>query len=581
MSLMVDPSQPPGRFVLRLAGLLAQLGCAGCLLVGTIAFVLMQQGRTGGSDLAIGWAGVAMLGIVCGGLMKRGAMFSVLFAALIAGGFGAALLLAHYPMLRGLLKILPESDVRMIAHVLTVGGVALVTTAVLVLAAIPQAVRYARWLHTPDAARSGATMQLTAVGPSETARGWKPASPTLEVNILPAPIPMPGYAPRATSVWHIPAAPRAEVRSRRRLYFALAGLAIGVGAGVGVLVSGDHRVAVASVAAPVAVPAGPSGSAMAAANERVTDAIAIPASEVVAPTANTLLPADAADTAVDGTDAAAAIGASISTVPAPALTAAAFLDSQIAALSSGDLATVTGALAPDGFGFGIDGDEVATGKDALAAQLVHDLGEHATISTIYRGAGADGDHAWLALELAVTAGDRTRKVAVTEAAHFAAGAWVIDAWHWAELIPDDTAVRMAILGTLPRVATVPDHAAAPPQLAAAVTTAFGNKLALLALRSAHPQAINIGSGPAQRVVGGERIRARPNGGKWRIKPRDGIRIVATGPAFAYAALALDFTTTTRAATDVTQPLRMLAILHLEPDGWRVVSAQWSNGGPIR
>ena len=64
--------------MLRLAGILTQMICASCLLLGTIAFVLVQQNKSGGSALVIAWAAAAMAGLVFGGLMARGALVAVI-----------------------------------------------------------------------------------------------------------------------------------------------------------------------------------------------------------------------------------------------------------------------------------------------------------------------------------------------------------------------------------------------------------------------------------------------------------------------------------------------------------------------
>jgi ketosteroid isomerase-like protein len=53
------------------------------------------------------------------------------------------------------------------------------------------------------------------------------------------------------------------------------------------------------------------------------------------------------------------------------------------------------------------------------------------------------------------------------------------------------------------------------------------------------------------------------------------------PYIAYAIANVDFTTKTRAATDLTQTFRVLAVLLKEGSEWKIVQTQWSHGGPIR
>ncbi|MBA3395066.1 MAG: hypothetical protein H0T89_20635, partial [Deltaproteobacteria bacterium] len=217
---MTAESRPPGRAVLRLAGVLTQLIGATCLLLGTIAFVLVQQNASSGAPYVAAWCVAALVGLVFGGLMARGGLISVLASAVLDAGFGIVLLALDHAVLRGLVRVLPASDVDMIANILVGFGGAMVASAILCVVAIPQALRYGRWLQGDreqlSEPRHMAPVELPLAG--STARGWAP--PTTKL-----------------SVWAMPAASRAETRSRRRLYIALAGFAIGLGGGIGILVS--------------------------------------------------------------------------------------------------------------------------------------------------------------------------------------------------------------------------------------------------------------------------------------------------------------------------------------------------------
>src|SRR5690349_3119830 len=64
--------RPPGRALLRLSGALTQLTCGACLLIGTIAVVLVQQTRIGGVAPVAAWLIAAMAGLVFGALIYRG-----------------------------------------------------------------------------------------------------------------------------------------------------------------------------------------------------------------------------------------------------------------------------------------------------------------------------------------------------------------------------------------------------------------------------------------------------------------------------------------------------------------------------
>src|SRR5687767_2671809 len=70
-------SRSPRRALLRIAGVVTLLLCAGCLLLGTIAFVLVKQNRMDGAGLVILWAVGALIGLVSGGLMGRGGLISL------------------------------------------------------------------------------------------------------------------------------------------------------------------------------------------------------------------------------------------------------------------------------------------------------------------------------------------------------------------------------------------------------------------------------------------------------------------------------------------------------------------------
>ena len=147
MTVPAPASRPPGRVVLRIAGALTQLLCAGCLLLGTIAFVLLQQNRMGGAGLVILWAAAALIGLVFGGLMGRGGLMSLVSCGVLDAALGIVLLAIDYETLRSILKVLPTSDIEMIADVVTVVGALLLGALALCALAIPQALRYTRWMH--------------------------------------------------------------------------------------------------------------------------------------------------------------------------------------------------------------------------------------------------------------------------------------------------------------------------------------------------------------------------------------------------------------------------------------------------
>jgi SnoaL-like protein len=504
----------------RLAGVLTQLACAGCLLLGTIAFVLVQQNHSGGAALAIVWALAAMVALVLGGLMSRGGLIAVIGSAALDLGLGSTLVAFDYGDLRSLLRVLPTSDVDTIADIVTAFGGGMIAIGVVCLIAIPQAIRYGRWLRTE---------------PSNT---------------------MPGY-PVVGSLWHMPAAPD-ERRSRRRMYFALAGFAIGFGAGVGVLVSST---------AGRGLPAAKPGVLVA---KPVADAGVV----VATPT----------------TDAAPVEPAPPGQPALPDVET--FLAAERTALANADAKALEGMLVPNAFGFGIDADGVADGRAAMLEQLKRDLGaEPVTIEAKALHVGQEKNHAWIAEELEIESPGRgTRRVAFTQLAAGTGGKWQVVAWSWGQLVPDSVAERITVLGTAPRTTAVPAGVDGPKELDAMLRAAFGSRAAYIDARSERDDAFNVGSAPGERVAGGERIKQVFTRFRAEFRIHDNVHGTAgaawdpaqkSAPWIAFAAVDVDLTFKTRAQTDLTQTFRVLAVAVREGTTWRLVQTQWSHGGPIR
>jgi hypothetical protein len=266
---------------------------------------------------------------------------------------------------------------------------------------------------------------------------------------------------------------------------------------------------------------------------------------------------------------------------------------QRAAVARADGKALAGLLAAGAFGFGTGAGEVADGRDAVVAQLLHDLGEPPaggfTVESRAIAIGEDRGHAWIAEQLEVTAGRELRSFAISELAAVIDGGWRIVALHWATPVADATAQRLAILSRLPVPARVADRRDASGELDRAVRAAFASRAAFAEAHSERPDAFNYGSG-GERAHGGAAIQRIFSKLKAQIRIHDGAR-VTTGdawdpaqkdaPRIGWAALNVDYTTKTRAATEVTQTFRVLAVLVKEDRGWKIVQTQWSNGGPIQ
>lgn len=552
--------RPPGRALLRLAGVLSQLSCGACLLIGTIGLVLVQQNKVGSLGAVGAWLAAAMAGLVFGGLIYRGGLVSMLVASAIDVGFGIILLTIEYATLRRLLKILPASDVDAIGQGLNIAGITMIGAGAICLLALPQGIRFARWFRTAAATRTAMS----------TARGFPPP-------------PVPAYG----SAYIIPAEDRPA--SRRRLYMVLGGLAIGIGAGVGVLVSSTRP---AAQAEPRATGAQRSAALRPATGSAQVDAIRGSAAGELPRTLSEphTAPRDAGPSADAAGDASAASG-----IPGakPPDSVQQLVAAQRDAIAHGDIKALADLAIPTVFGFGIDADEVAEGRALVAAQLARDLGDPPvggfTVTSSGLSIGQDRGHAWIAEELELTAaGQDARRLVISELAAVIDGGWRLVALHWATPVTDATAERLAILNTLPKPQPIGDRHDGPDELDGAVRAAFASRAAFADARSERPDAFNYGSG-GERAHGGVAIKRIFGKLKAQLRLHDGARVVAGGawdpaqraaPWIGWAAVNVDFTAKTRAATDLTQTFRVLAILIKEGATWKIVQTQWSNGGPI-
>jgi len=677
-----EQEAPPRRFLLRPAGVLTQLASASCLLLGTIAIVLVQQNKSGGTGLVVAWAVGAMAGLVFGGLMARGGLFSVLAGAALVGTFGTVLLVIDYDALRSILRLLPESDVEMIADVLVGAAIVMVSTAALCLASIPQALRYGRALREAEAEAeqagssasfaqampravvtvppgpgastgelvqrysvpslrpaSGGSFGQPASGPVGSTRPGvpavraagdsgaqtKPSAPVVNLPGPPGPYGAPGYGdpyqppahggPAGPGDYvdplqpHIPTAastargwapsparttttlilrPKAEeTRSRRRVYFILGGLAVGVGAGVGVMVSSTAS------KAPVAETSGSGSSGSGSARSAATGSAAATATTPTRSPGPTPTPGPGSGSAEQGS-AAGSAGSAAPAVATPDVPIRSFLAAQRDAIAKADAHGLVEHVAPTAFAFGINAEDVAEGRVAIEAMLAKNLGDAPpdgfTVTSKYLQVGEAQNHAWIAEELELAGGDGPRRIAITQLAAFLDGKWTTVALHWGEPVPDAVAERRAILGNMPRPGIVPNKADGGGDLDKVVRAAFASRTAFVDARSERDDAFNFGSGPGERSTGGAAIKRLFARLRSELKLAGGARVVAgstwdpaqrDAPWIGFAAFNADYTYKSRAATDLTQTFRVLAILIREGEGWTIVQTQFSNGGPVR
>lgn len=518
------------------AGLLVGAVGAACLLLGTVALALVvTSGDRALVPVLAAWAVSALSCVIAAGLVFRGNAVALILAGGLALVFGVVLAIASQ-RLDGLVRVLAPDDRALVAGVVLGVAIAALVGGVLALVAIPQARRYADWLEQPD--RPDAGDAILGMPAATTVSLQAPPTVTLRVHVA---------------------------RGRRRLYFALAGLALGLASGILVLVLAD---------APEVAPIAGGGSS-----------VAKPAPKVAALHASTPPPPPPSIDAGDPLPPqVAAIG--------PA-TAQALVDAERAALARGDGAALAQLSSPQVFAFGVDADDLADDRAALATMLRRELGEPGAdrfaVEPTFVALAEWRDHAWIALDLALTPREpeaRVRRYAVTQLAAKIDGAWTVIAWHWARPIADAVAERAARAHALPKLAVVPDRNDATDALDAAVRAALGSRAGLAAAFSAREDAVNFGSA-GEHVGGGETLRALFSRLRATIALDGGAIVVGggvwdraqRGSAYVgYAAANITFAEPGRAA----QRFRVLLVLTRDDsdDGWKVVQAQFSNGGPV-
>jgi hypothetical protein len=382
----------------------------------------------------------------------------------------------------------------------------------------------------------------------------------------------PGWDPAPVKTFRttmmIVRSPEEERKSRRRVYIALGGFAIGLGCGVGVLVSSGTSTKK------------PTGQTVKVASTNDTTQSSEPKKPSSTPSTPTA-------------PVAAGSNAPTGQVQAKPPAVDTVLTAQHALMAKGDAAGLGATFSTSALAIGTDADEIAEGRDAITAVLKHDLGDPPpggfTVTSRFQSIGTEHDHAWIAedLELSGT-GVATRRLAITQLVALVNGQWIVVAAHWGRPVSDATAERLAIMGTLPRPRQVPNRSD-DPALGKFVASAFASRSAFADARSERADGFNFGSGPGERIVGGAKIKALFARLKSQLRIDGGARVIsgatwdatqAGGAWIGVAALNVAYTQKSRAQTDVTQTFRVLAILLKEQDHWTIVQTQFSNAGPI-
>lgn len=227
------------------------------------------------------------------------------------------------------------------------------------------------------------------------------------------------------------------------------------------------------------------------------------------------------------------------------------------------------------FAFGVESHEVAEGRAAVVALLQHDLGPPPSggfeVSPRFTQSGHEADTGWVAEELKLNG----KTIVTTLVVDLRDGAWSIAALQLATTMTNAGAYKAARDGELAVPDAIPDtHDASP--LAKAMRLGFASKPSFVAARSTRSDALNVGSAPGERVVGGENIKKIFGKLKATIRLHDAVKVGPAGAHGGWGAANVDFSDADRDGTQVTQTFRVLVAWVEEAGGWRMVQSQWSN-----
>lgn len=254
-------------------------------------------------------------------------------------------------------------------------------------------------------------------------------------------------------------------------------------------------------------------------------------------------------------------------------------------VASADEKAVQRLLWPKAFAFAVRATGRQHDAEAVASAWARDLGAAPTggFSVEPRGTaiGQEGEAAWIAEELLVRGGGQDRTFTVSMLAASIGGNWKIVAWHWAVRLPDDEIERRLEQGEQPIPESFDDRLEAPEAAVEAFREAFSSPAAFALTVSSRPTALNFGSAPRERLLGGDSIRRVFRKLTAELALGEGVMVVASSawdetqraaPQVAWAAANVEFVTKRS-----RRLLRVLAVLVQEGGEWRIVQTQWSDG----
>jgi hypothetical protein len=524
----------PSRALLIAAGVLTQLIGVTCLVLALASIPIVVDTRAGMS--AVGASVVAALAaIVCGSHVWRGRLVPLALAAGLDVGFGIGLPRGN-SAIGAMLRMLPANDAQTAETLILVAATLMFVAAILCVLSVPSALKLRQWARDEQ---SGGQTPVDETAPTRErprlGEPYRPA-PFRSGNTLQGLVPI---KIMPTQVLHI----GAPARGKPALIVGVALTLIAIGI---IVISA----ATGSKAEIIATSEAPTGSG------EVTSVISGSAGS--------------ARIVSGGSAAAVEDDAGAVEVPEPP-TVEAFLSRLHDALgraSAKDLAVLFDSAA---FGFGVQANDLAEGRDAVVAQLREDIGAGGPVNVRFAHIGEDGSVAWIAEDLKVGG----KPFVMTAVIGLRDNVWTIAALHWAEAMPNATAYKLAREGELATPDAIPNTNDTSP-LAAAMRTAFASKPSFVDARSTRADAFNFGSAPGERLKGGDAIRKIFGRISATIHLHDAVKVGLIGDAGGWGIANVDFTDAGKDGTEVTQTFRVLAAWIKEDAAWRIVLTQWSN-----
>ncbi len=509
----------PSRALLIVAGALTQLVGVACLILnaGSLPFARDLHAHTHSIVAAIV---AALATVVCGTLIYRGRLVPLALAMGLDIGFGIGLPRGN-AAIGTLLHVLPKDDVETANALITAGAVTMFVAAILCVLAIPVALKLRAWARAEIerealAARGAAGEQAKRMSAAQLVQ-------PIAANTLR------GVGPKLMPTQVI------RIGGGRNKLWVIGAVAISVIA-IGVVLITNST---SSTTPPVA--ASKAGSAVVL--------VAQPPAVVVVDAAAPVAPQDPPVEEILARFHLALVNAKTDEL---------------------------GLLFDDkAFAFGIESHEVAEGRAAVVAQLQHDLGTPAAggfeVSPRFTQSGHEADTGWIAEDLKIG----SKSYVTTLVVDLRDGAWSIAALHLALTMTNAEAYKAARSGDLAVPDAIPDTHDDTP-LAQAMRTGFASKPSFVAARSSRSDALNFGSAPGERVLGGDNIKKIFTKIKATIRLHDAVKVGPAGAHGGWGAANVDFSDADRDGTEVTQTFRVLVAWVEEAGGWRMVQSQWSN-----